>query len=156
MVATIVLFFVAIISLLIWLVYILTKNPSASMIKCCCIWLFIVLLATIVILSLLLVPATRDYPENSKKKHSLKKNWGDTTTPEMLQNIIRNKSKFLKYIGWVLGLNGLAWLLLCCLPCCFGKGRKNFGDDVIRSNRRSNYTKMIEDKYPEQFFNPNT
>ena len=76
----------AIISLLIWLVYILTKNPNASMVKCCCIWLYIVLLATMVILALLLVRVTRNYPENSK--NWLKENCGDATTSGMLQNII--------------------------------------------------------------------
>ena len=152
-VAAIVLLFVAIISALIWLVYTFTKNSNASMVKCCCIWLCLVLLATIVVLALLFVRATRDYPENSK--HWMKENCGDATTSGMLQNIVGNKSKFLKYIGWALGLTGLAWLLLCCLPCCFGKSRKNFDDDVMRSNRRSNYTELIEDDYPDQVFDPN-
>ena len=152
-VAAIVLLFVAIISALIWLVYAFTKNANPSFIKCCCIWLCLLLLAIIVILVLLFIRATKDYPENSG--NWMKENCGDSTTSGLLQNIVGNKSRFLKYVAWALGLTTLAWLLLCCLPCCLGRGKANFDEDVMRSNRRSNYTELVEDDYQDQVFNPN-
>jgi hypothetical protein len=138
-----VLLIVAIISALIWLVFTFSKNSNANLVKCCCLWLCIILLAAIVLLALLFVRGTRDYPDNSK--HWMQEGCGDAATTGLLQNIVGDKTKYLKYIGWALGLTGLAWLLLCCLPCCFGKSRSNFDDDVMRSNRHSNYTELVED-----------
>ena len=152
-VAAIVLLILAIISALIWLVYTFTKNANVNFIKCCCVWLCLVLLAAIVVLGLLFMRATKDYPENSK--HYMKDGCGDATSTGLIQKIAGNKSNFLKYAGWALGLTGLAWLLLCCLPCCFGKAKANFDDDVMRSNRKSNYTELVEDDYQDHVFDPN-
>ena len=152
-VAAIVLLILAIISALIWLIYTFTKNANANFIKCCCIWLCLVLLAAIVVLGLLFFRASKDYPENSK--HYMKDGCGDATTTSLIQKIAGNKSSFLKYAAWALGLTGLAWLLLCCLPCCFGKTKTNFEEDVMRSNRQSNYTELVEDDYKDHVFDPN-
>ena len=152
-VAAIVLLVLAIISALIWLVYTFTKNANLNVVKCCCMWLCLLLLAAIVVLGILFFRATKDYPENSS--HWMKEGCGDATTTSLLQKTVGNKSKFLKYAAWALGLTGLAWLLLCCLPCCIGKSRANFDDDVMRSNRKSNYTELVEEDYEQTDFNPN-
>jgi hypothetical protein len=152
-IAAIVLLIIAIISALIWLVYTFTKNANASFIKCCCIWLCVVLLAAIVVLGLLFFRATKDYPENSE--NWMKEGCGDATTTAIMKKTVGGKSNFLKYAAWALGLTILAWLLLCCLPCCGGKKKANFDDDVMRSNRKSNYTELIEEDYEQTNFDPN-
>ena len=151
-VAAIVLLTLAIISALIWLVYTFTKNANMNFVKCCCLWLCLLLLAAIVVLSLLFTRASKDYPENSK--NYMQDGCGDATTTGLIQKIVGNKSSFLKYAAWALGLTSLAWLLLCCLPCCTGKTKTNFDDDVMRANTSSNYTELVEDDYKDNVFNP--
>lgn len=152
--AAIVLLFVAIISAIIWLIYTFTKNATGAVVLCCCIWLCLLLLATIVILSLLFTRSIRDYPDNSE--NWMKEGCGDSTSQGLLQKIVDNKSSFVKYAAWALGLTILAWLLLCCLPCCFAERSPNFENDVMRANERSNYTELVEDDFNnQQNFNPN-
>ena len=113
-------------------------------------WLCIILLAAIIILGILFFRAVKDYPDNSE--NWMKEGCGDGTTSAIMKKTVGDKSNFLKYAGWALGLTTLAWLLLCCLPCCGGRSKANFDDDVMRSNRRSNYTELVEDDYVD--FNP--
>ena len=153
-IAAIVLLILAIISAIIWLVYTFSKNSSGAAVMCCCVWLCLLLLATIIVLALLFTRAARDYPENSE--HWMKEGCGDSTTQGIVQKVVGNKSSFVKYAAWALGLTCLAWLLLCCMPCCFGKSKANFEDDVMRSNQTSKYTELVEDDFNQQTtFNPN-
>ena len=146
-IAAVVILFVIILSAIIWLIYAFTKNARPAMIGCCWIWLCMLLIAAIVITCLIFYRAHKDRPTNSAAWKN--KNCGDATTSGLLSNIIGQKSNIWKYALGAMILTILGWLTLCCTCCCFKKGNKNPEDDVMRSNRRSNYTELLEDDQPE-------
>ena len=146
-IAGIVLLFVIILSAIIWLIYAFTKNARPAMIGCCWIWLCMLLIAAVIVTCLIFYRAHKDKPSNSEAWQN--ENCGDSTTSSLISNIVSEKTNIWKYALGAMILTILGWLALCCTCCCFKRDRRDPEDDVMRSNRRSNYTELIEDDQPE-------
>ena len=150
-IAGIILFLIAAISAIIWLVYIFGKSENKNPVNMCCwAWLCIILVAAVVCTALLFMRTNKDYPKNHK-------NWtqegcGDDMTSSIVKKVVDGKTSFWRYALGGLILGALALLALCCTCCCLRKTKHSY--DPMRENTYSAYTELKEDNQYQ--FNPNS
>ena len=143
-IAAITILIIAAVSALIWLIYTFLPNSKQALVMGCWVWMCLLLIAAVVICSILFYRCNKDLPSDSDKWKQA--GCGDSTTSGLIGNVVDKKSQYWKWALGALCLTGGSLALMGGALFAFkGKGSSN-NDDIMRSNRTSNYSEMVEDE----------